>query len=98
MHQYLLDHRTNLGIISLKSYAREIGVKDKHFLEHLMNSDYGWFVQDDLREGINLGVIEIPALFINKVQFTKEITIKNLRSYIDSLFKEPANLQSQKRA
>jgi hypothetical protein len=30
-----------------------------------MNSDFGWNVQDDLREGLTLGVREVPLLFIN---------------------------------
>ncbi|MFL5788788.1 MAG: DsbA family protein [Flavisolibacter sp.] len=92
MHQYLFDHRSNLGMISLKSYAREVGVKDKRFLEHLMNSDYGWFVQDDLKEGLNLGVTEIPAVFINKIRFTKDINLKNLKNYIEDHLKESNNL------
>ena len=71
MHQYIFKHRNNLGVISLKSYAREVGVKDKKFLDNLMNSYYGWFVQDDLREGIEMGVTDIPCLFINGVLLDK---------------------------
>jgi protein-disulfide isomerase len=88
MHQYLFEHRTNLGMISLKSYAREVGVKDKRFLEHLMNSHYGWFVQDDLKEGLQSGVTDIPAFFINGERFEKEPTLKNLRNHLDLLLKE----------
>ena len=54
-----------LGITSLKAHAREAGVVNKRFLEQLMNSDFGWNVQDDLREGLTLGVREVPLLFIN---------------------------------
>ena len=72
-------------VISLKSYAREVGVKDKKFLEHLINSDWGWYVQDDLREGIAKGVTAIPALFINGIRFEKEITYKALKSEIDAM-------------
>src|SRR5689334_5293024 len=65
MHLLLYKNSKNLGVISLKSYAREAGVTDKKFLDHLINSDYGWFVQDDLKEGLSKGVTDIPALFIN---------------------------------
>src|SRR5688572_2167077 len=85
MHQYMFSHRRNLGIISLKSYAREVGVTDKKFLEHLMNSHYGWFVQDDLKEGIDLGVTDVPSFFINGVRFEKEPTYKNLEVAINEL-------------
>ncbi|HEU4469942.1 MAG TPA: thioredoxin domain-containing protein [Flavisolibacter sp.] len=85
MHQVLFENHRNLGVISLKSYAREVGVKDKKFLEHLINSDYGWYVQDDLKEGIKRGVIDIPAIFLNGARFEKEPSFKNLKSSIDEL-------------
>src|SRR5215207_5239976 len=88
MHQHLFDHRRSLGMISLKSYAREVGVLDKRFLENLMNSYYGWFVQDDLREGLDRGVTDIPALFVKGVRFEKEISLKNLRTYLNEVVKQ----------
>jgi protein-disulfide isomerase len=100
MHQYLYNHRPNLGVISLKSYAREVGVQDKKFLENLINSYYGWFVQDDLREGLSLGVEDIPALFINGERFEQDLKIKNIKAKIDSLLTKPAvvPLKQKKRA
>lgn len=102
MHQYLFEHRSNLGMISLKSYAREVGVKDKRFLEHLMNSDYGLFVQDDLKEGLRLGVVDIPAFFVNGQRFEKEPSYKNFKAYLDILLKEyespVVKLKGKKRA
>lgn len=102
MHQLLFAHRRNLGVISLKSYAREVGVKDKRFLDHLINSDWGVHVQDDLKEGIELGIKEIPVLFINGERFEKDITIKNTKAVIDGLLKADDSsvikLKSKKRA
>ena len=85
MHQYIFSHRQNLGIISLKGYAREVGVMDKKFLDNLMNSYYGWFVQDDLKEGLSMGVTDIPCFFINGARFEKEPTHKNLEATIKEL-------------
>ena len=85
MHQHLFDHRRSLGMISLKSYAREVGVQDKRFLENLMNSYYGWFVQDDLREGLARGVTDIPAVFVDGVRFEKDPSLKNLRNHLQEL-------------
>ena len=85
MHRYMFKHRNNLGIISLKSYAREVGVTDKKFLENLMNSYFGWFVQDDLREGLEIGVTEVPCFFLNGVRFDKDPTYKNLEAAIKGL-------------
>lgn len=100
MHQHLFAHHHNLGVISLKSYAREVGVTDKRFLDHLINSDYGWFVQDDLRDGLKLGVTDIPALFINGVRFEQSITMKHLSSHIDGMTvtKTRARTAEKKRA
>src|SRR5215216_3371926 len=101
MHQYIFNHRNNLGVISLKSYAREVGVKDKKFLDNLMNSYFGWFVQDDLREGISLGVTDIPCFFINGIVFEKEPTRKNLEGAIKELLSKKApvaKLKEKKRA
>jgi protein-disulfide isomerase len=98
MHQILMQHRMNLGVISLKSYAREAGVKDKKFLDHLINGDWGWYVQDDLREGLSKGVTEIPALFVNGERFTKEITVKNLLPLINDILEAEEPKAQRKRA
>lgn len=101
MHRLLLQHRSNLGVISLKGYAREVGVTNKRFLENLMNSDWGWFVQDDLKDGLKLGVSEVPTLFINNERFTKELSPRNLKSAIDEVLKSKSKvvgLKERKRA
>ena len=101
MHQVLIKNYRNLGAISLKSYAREVGVVDKKFLEHLINSDWGWFVQDDLKEGLNLGVTDIPAFFINGKRFEGAVTLKNFTAKIDALLKDAGaviKLKEKKRA
>ena len=92
MHQALFHNRRNLGIISLKSYAREVGVTNKQLLDQLMNGYYGWYVQDDLREGIEQGVKDIPALFINNVRFEKPLTIENLSREIRKQLKTAATV------
>ncbi|HEX2608921.1 MAG TPA: thioredoxin domain-containing protein [Flavisolibacter sp.] len=96
MHQYLFAHKRNLGVISLKSYAREVGVTDKKFLDHLINSDWGWNVQDDLREGIERGVKEIPAIFINGDRLEKEPTSRNLKQAIETQLSKEIPISSGK--
>lgn len=82
LHKELFKNRRNLGIISLKSYAKEVGTSNKKFLDELINGMYGWNVQDDLKEGIQMGVTNVPTFFINGELFDKEPTFKNLSSYI----------------
>ena len=69
MHCLLFQNRKNLGTISLKSYAREAGVMNKDFLNHLINSTYGWEVRTDSVEGLHMGVDHVPQFFINGKKF-----------------------------
>ena len=88
MHNVLFANRRNLGTTSLKLHSKEAGVKNKKFLDELVNGVYGWQVQDDLKEGINRGVKEIPAFFINDVPFAGKPTFSNLSSAIDAAIKK----------
>ena len=88
MHNVLFQNRRNLGTTSLKLHSKEAGVHNKKFLDELVNGVYGWQVQDDLKEGINRGVKDIPAFFINDVPFTGKPTFANLSSAIDLALKK----------
>jgi len=88
MHNVLFANRRNLGTTSLKLHSKEAGVKNKKFLDELVNGVYGWQVQDDLKEGINRGVKEIPAFFINDVPFTGKPTFANLSAALDAAIKK----------
>ncbi len=83
MHDTLFANRRSLGTISLKGYAREVGITDKRFLDNLVNSTFSWQVRDDLLEGLKLGVREVPAFFINGNLFTGEPTLDNLTRVIE---------------
>ncbi|MBM3416106.1 MAG: disulfide bond formation protein DsbA [Bacteroidetes bacterium] len=88
MHNILFHNRRNLGTTSLKLYSKEAGVKNKKFLEDLVNGTFGWQVQDDIKEGHSRGVKEIPAFFINDVPITLKPTYANLSAAIDSALKK----------
>jgi protein-disulfide isomerase len=88
MHNLLFKNRRNLGTISLKLYSKEAGVNNKKFLDHLVNGTYGWQVQDDLHEGIERGVKEVPAFFINEKPFHGKPTYANLSVAINEALKK----------
>lgn len=88
MHETLFQNRRNLGTVTLKSYAKEIGITNKGFLTDLINSKYGWYVQDDLKEGLDLGVKEAPAFFINGKKIEGKITAKLLSENIEAALKK----------
>ncbi len=74
MHHILFAHRKRLGSISLKEYALEAGVRDKNLIPKLVDSVYGWTVRADLLEGVEKGVRDVPALFINDQLYEGKIT------------------------
>ncbi len=94
MHNELFSNPHSLGVISLKGHARDAGVKSKKFLEELINGYYGIYVQDDLKEGIRLGVTDIPAFFINGKRFEGEITFKAISQHIISLLEGAKRVKS----
>ncbi len=95
MHQTLFANRRNLGVISLKSYAKESGVTNKKYLEDLINGVYGWNVQADLKEGLQLGVRDIPAFFINGKKFEQEPTYEKLKAQVETLLHSEKEIASK---
>ena len=88
MHNILFDNRRQLGTTSLKLYSREAGISNKHFLEELINSTYGWQVRNDLNEGIERGVRDVPAFFVNGEMVSGKPTYENLSKDINSALKK----------
>ena len=88
MHNVLFENRRNLGTTSLKLHSREAGVVDKKFLDHLVNGTYGWQVQDDLRDGLDMGVKDVPAFFINGEPVSGKPTFENLSKQITSALRK----------
>ena len=87
MHNMLFQNRRNLGTTSLKLHSKDAGVKNKNFLEELVNGTYGWQVQDDLKEGLDLGVKDIPAFFVNGVSIKGKATYASLTAAIEDALK-----------
>jgi protein-disulfide isomerase len=88
MHNVLFNNRRNLGTTSLKLHSREAGISNKKFLDDLVNGVYGWQVQDDLKEGIDRGVKELPAFFVNDEMITGKPTFANLSAAIEAALKK----------
>ncbi len=87
MHNILFAHRRNLGTISLKGYAKEIGVTDKNFLTKLVDSVYGWSVRADLLEGANKGIKDVPFFYINGEVYKGAVNLAAFSKAIDEVLK-----------
>ncbi len=88
MHNILFDRRKHLGTTSLKLYSKEAGVNNKKFLDDLVNSMYGWQIRNDLLEGLDKGVRDVPAFFVNGELFTGKPTFDNLSKEIDAALRK----------
>ncbi len=96
MHNVLFKNRRNLGTTSLKLHSKDAGVNNKNFLDDLVNGIYGWQVQDDLKEGIDRGVKEVPTFFVNEVMVKGKTTYALLAAAIEEALKKPKSTTTNK--
>ena len=82
MHNALFAHRRQLGTISLKIYAKEVGVTNKRLLSELVDSVYGWSVKNDLLEGLDKGVRDGPTFFINDELYEGRASFEGMKKAI----------------
>lgn len=87
MHNLLFARRRQLGTISLKLYAKEAGVANKRLLSELVDSVYGWSVRNDLLEGLDKGVRDVPTFFINDELYEGKPTFEGLKRAIAEVVK-----------
>ena len=96
MHNILFENRRRLGVTSLKLYSKEAGVNNKHFLDDLLNSTYGWQVRHDLNEGIERGVKTVPAFFVNGEAVEGKPTYEKLSKVIHLALKKSTRKKQQR--
>lgn len=87
MHNRLFERRRHLGTVSLKEYAREVGVTNKKFLDELVSSKYSWNVREDQMEAWDKGLRSVPALFINGEPLTGTPKYENLKKMVEEQLK-----------
>lgn len=97
MHNVLFRNRRQLGTVSLKLHSREAGISNKHFLEDLVNGKYGWQVQDDLKEGLDRGVKDVPTFFVNDELVAGKPTFENLSKAVDAALKKAKRKSPEKK-
>lgn len=85
VHQMLFDNRKNLGTISLKAYAKEAGSTNKKFLDQLVNGMYAWQVREDLLDGLQLGIRDVPGIIIQGKVYGGEVSTAALSKVIQSM-------------
>lgn len=96
MHNVLFQNRRNLGTTSLKLHSKDAGIHNKNFLEELVNGTYGWQVQDDLKDGIERGVKDVPTFFVNNELVKGKPTYAAISTAIDTALKNSKKSSNQK--
>ena len=84
--QVLLQNQSSLGVDKLKSFAGELGLDRARFDAALDSGKFIEMVQDDVEEGIKLGLKGTPSIFVNG----RRVTAKNyeeLRASIEAALK-----------
>jgi protein-disulfide isomerase len=88
MHNKLLENQKQLGTISLKQYGKQVGVKNKRFLDELVNGIYAWQVREDLLEAVDNGVTAAGSVFINGKKMEGDISYESLSATIEEMVKK----------
>ncbi len=88
MHNILFHNRRQLGTTSLKLYSKEAGVVNKHFLDQLLDSTFGWQVRNDFEDGVEKGVTDVPSFFVNGVKVIGKNSFENISKEIDAALKK----------
>jgi protein-disulfide isomerase len=88
MHNKLLENQKQLGTISLKQYGKQVGVKNKRFLDELVNGVYAWQVREDLLEAVDDGVTTAGTVFINDKKIEGDTSYESLSASIEDILKK----------
>jgi protein-disulfide isomerase len=64
-HDKLYEHAPKHTIDELRSYAKEVGLKQSTFAECLSSGKFKAAIQKDVSEGAQLGITGTPTFFIN---------------------------------
>lgn len=85
MHDKMFINQSDLSVLSLKNYAKEINLNTMEFNACLDQSTYAVKVQKDFDDGLNAGVTGTPTFFINGRIFPGVISFSDMQGAIDKL-------------
>ncbi|MFH1207100.1 MAG: DsbA family protein [Patescibacteria group bacterium] len=85
MHDKIFINQSDLSVLALKNYAKEINLDATKFNACLDQNTYKVAVQKDFSDGLNAGVSGTPTFFINGRIFPGVISFPDLQGAIDRL-------------
>lgn len=85
MHDKMFINQSDLSVLALKNYAKEINLNTTQFNTCLDQGVYAVKVQKDFDDGLNAGVTGTPTFFINGRMFPGVISFTDMKGAIDQL-------------
>jgi len=85
--EVLFENQETLDADSLKSYARSLNLDMNGFTQCLDNGEKIVIVNNDLKEGISMGVDGTPAFFVEGKMISGAQPFENFKAVIDSMLK-----------
>ncbi len=82
-HDQLFDNQKNLSLENLKLLAAQINLNSNQFNDCLDNKKYMPEIQDDMQDGLKLGISGTPTFFINGIKVPGVIPYETLKLIID---------------
>lgn len=84
--QVLMQNQSSLGVDKLKGIAGELGLDRARFDAALDSGKFTELVQNDVEEGMKLGLKGTPSLFINGRRVTAK-SYEELKASVDAALK-----------
>jgi len=85
MHDKIFINQSDLTDPSLKRYAKEIGLDSASFIACLDSGRMSGEVQEDLSNGLQVGVSATPTFYFNGRKFEGSMTYEQMSAIIDNL-------------
>lgn len=83
-HDKLFTNQERLDILSLKEYARQVGLNELKFNNCLDSGKFAGEVQADFDDGLALGVSGTPTWFINNKRVVGVISLEDFKKIVDA--------------
>ena len=83
MHDIIFERQDLLGVSSYKQWARELGANGGSFDNCLDSGRYAEAVENDLNEGVALGVTGTPTFFINGTKVVGAQPFEQIKAVIE---------------
>ncbi|HEY9601900.1 MAG TPA: DsbA family protein, partial [Allocoleopsis sp.] len=82
MHEMLLKHQQEMGDGDLAEYADKLGLDVSQFLRDISRKVYVNRINEDITSGIQSGITNPPALFINSICYRNAFEFDSLLTAI----------------